>query len=189
MRLYEKNGKLYFDYEGEYSDIFSFGDYGFKYLGRGLRVFEPPYGDGDVAPSTQNSDLIQSAFKACREARVTITAKAEAYAAELKALGEKQRPELIAARNAEEERKRAEEERRRKAEAWELRKKCGCRGCKALCRDGDDYFCQHAGKYLDEENRPRSYGGTYYLFNFVPLPCEGCMHQFDDGEPKNIIWE
>ena len=165
MKLYVKDGKVMFDYEGEQSDMFTYDSFGFRYLGKGKREFTET---GDPNDDWQQ---LSAAVQRCEYAPVDIDEEIYTFMAEYK----RKRDEFIAECMA---RRKAEEEVRRRTEEWELRKRRGCRGCSELrCVGADDYICRHTGAELDIENKPGYCGMVYVLFNYEPRPCEGCKYE------------
>lgn len=174
MKLYEKDGKLFFDYEGTRSDLFTFGTYGFKHIGNGLRVFVPTSDAQDDI--TQLSLLLD----VCKYEDITVTDGAKAAYEKMKQEAEELRQRLLKEREAERERQE------RKAR-WELIQKYGCKGCSELRRWNDDHVCAYTKKILDERNIAETRGmyaacagGVYHPFAIAPYPCEGCKHEFKE---------
>ncbi len=64
---------------------------------------------------------------------------------------------------------------KRKAE-WERKCTYGCGSCEQKIRIGDDKACVATGDILPEKNVPKSYGKTAYLFNNEAFPTENCPY-------------
>lgn len=174
MKLYEKDGKLFFDYEGTRSDMFTFSTFGFKYLGDGLRVFEPT-GDLD-----EDSDQLYLLLSRCEIEDIEVTDGVRKAYEELK-----QRADEAQAKRAEEW--KAKREREERKARWALIQKHGCKGCDELRRWNDDHICAYTKKILEEKNIAKQCGmyaacagGVYHPFAIAPYPCEGCKHEFKE---------
>lgn len=168
MRLYIENGKAFFDYEGERSDIFSYSDFGFKYMGGGIREFIPT-GDAE-----EDCNLFDLAYYNCTHDNVTIGEGVEQM---MKTYINK--AEEVRQARAEAYRKEQEAEKRRAK--WQSVQRHGCLYCKNLKRWNDDYVCAYAKKVLDERNVPKyDCNGVYHPFAPEPFPCEGCQYQCEE---------
>lgn len=180
MKLYAKDNKLYFDYEGKQSELFSYDDFAFKYLGGGLREFVP---SGNAEYDYYLLNLVEIN---CSHVGVKICSSAEEVISGYKTAAQAERQKRLAAEAERAKEEAARAERERKASRWQLIQKHGCQGCSKLSKVGDDdYICKHTGQSLEVKNNPCFYNGMYYLFNYVPCPCEGCLYKFE--EEKNEL--
>lgn len=172
MRVYAEGADIYFDYEGERSDIFSFSPFGFEYLGGGLRKFKPT---GNITDDYNNLCL---AFYNFKHDNVKISESVMEVLERYKTESDK----AEAARAAE---VAALRERQAKAAKWKLIQKHGCRGCAMLRQTSDDdYVCKATGEMLPIENKPQYYEGVYYLFNYEPFPCDGCAFKYEEANDE-----
>ena len=174
MKLYLKDGKVMFDYEGEISDIFSFNACGFKLLPGGVREFVPT---GDV---NDDYDQLSLALLCCENDNVEIDKAVVDYVDVLKAGHEK----FLAERLAERERQQAIEKAKKK---WEHLNTYGCGMCSDLKRWNDDHICAYTKKVLEEKSISKTAGkaaaafnGVFYACAIAPYPCEGCKFEFKE---------
>ena len=174
MKLYVKDGKIFFDYEGEHSDVFSYNAFGFRLRADGLREFVPT---GDLK---DDFDQLSLAVITCESYNVNIDGAVVAHVNELKSEYDK----YLAERKAELERQQVLE--KMKAH-WEYIQKFGCGKCNELRRWNDDHVCLCAGKVVEEKCIAETVGrgaavknGVFYPFAVAPYPCEGCKFEYKE---------
>lgn len=197
MKLYEKNGKLYFDYEHAEKDIFKRqnyhfnSDYGFEYKGKGIREFST-YGIdvGWAYAHEQLWETLNAALELFNANGVILTPSAQKYIAEFKAKAEAEKAE----HEAYKAKQRALIKSASAKAEWAKKQKNGCSAypcCPNLFYDLDAPKCKCGGNPIDKRigTDPKNiyscfYDGVHNLFVSKAFPGDTCPLRTDEPMTK-----
>lgn len=203
MRLYEKNGKLYFDYENAEENIFEDEDYFFFYKGRGIREYVPWFSQFNVDyPHEADWVKLGEFAELCKAKGVTITPSAQKYIAEFRAKAEAEKAEHDAHKAAQ----RALIKRASAKKEWASKQKNGCSAypcCPNLYYEGDVPKCKCDGNPAEKNvgTDPKYMyacfnDGLSTLFAFKAFPGNTCplrtdepMTEEENAALKYSYWE
>ena len=187
MRLYEKNGKLYFDYENAEENIFENEDYYFFYKGRGIREYDRWFVKFGVDyPYEADWKKLGEFVELCEAKGVTITPSAQKYIAEFKAKAEAEKAEHEAYMVAQRALVRSASAKKE----WASKQKNGCSSypcCPNLYYDLDVPKCRCGGNPAEKNiaTNPKYrhacfHGEVNNIFVFKAFPGDTCPLRTDE---------